>query len=151
MANFDTQRQKAFDFCADATKQLITLSTGIIAFMVTFAKDFVTNVPGDIKLYAYIAWVLHGLSILSGIVTLLALTAELQPKQAPTNGNTTSPSIRGAAATYSGLQIMAFVLAIFFTVFFGIKAARSQSTPTPVQPVIEQPSQNNPTSGITTR
>ena len=120
--SLDDQRGKAFDFCSDATKQLITLSAGIVAFMVTFAKDFVSTVAPAAKTYAYLAWVGYGLSIVFGILVLLALTAQLEPKDA---SSSEPPSIRGAAASYSFLQIAAFVVAVGFTIIFGVKAGQS--------------------------
>ena len=122
MTTFDEQRKKAFDFCADATKQLVALSSAIVAFMVTFAKDFVTNVADDAKTYAYIAWGLHVVSIVLGVLVLLALTAQLEPKNPPASSPAAIPTIRGSAATYSGFQIIVFVLAMAFTAFFGWKA-----------------------------
>ena len=97
--SFDEERKKAFDFCADATKQLITLSTGIVAFTVTFGKDFIGSVPNGARVFAYIAWGAHLLSIILGLLVLLALTAQLQPKKSPPIGYV--PSIRGAPANYS--------------------------------------------------
>ena len=122
MTTFDEKRKKAFDFCADATKQLVALSSAIVAFMVTFAKDFVTNVADDAKTYAYVAWGLHVVSIVLGVLVLLALTAQLEPKKPPAS-STAIPTIRGSAATYSALQIVFFVLAMAVTAFFGWKAA----------------------------
>ena len=125
MATFDEQRKKAFDFCADATKQLVALSSAIVAFMVTFAKDFVTNVADDAKTYAYIAWGLHVVSIVLGVLVLLALTAQLEPKNPAASSPAAIPTIRGSAATYSWLQIVFFVLAMSVTAFFGWKAAHA--------------------------
>ena len=125
MATFDEQRRKAFDFCADATKQLVALSSAIVAFMVTFAKDFVMNVADDAKTYAYIAWGLHVVSIVLGVLVLLALTAQLEPKNSPASSPAAIPTIRGSAATYSWLQIVFFVLAMAVTAFFGWQAAHA--------------------------
>lgn len=136
--SFEEERRKAFDFCADATKQLITLSSAIVAFTVTFGKDFLGAVPAESRLFAYIAWGAHLLSILLGLLVLLALTAQLQPKKTPPDNYV--PSIRGAPATYSGLQIISFLAAMCFTALFGFKAA---SAPQPLPPT--------PTASIETR
>lgn len=121
MSNFDNQRQKAFEFCADAVKQLITLATGIVTITITFAKDFVTNVNEPAKAWAYVAWFIYLVSIIAGMLALLSLTAELEPKD---KTKTTDPTIRGAAATYSGLQIIAFGVAILLTIIFAIQAVK---------------------------
>lgn len=134
--SFDESRKKAFDFCADATKQLITLSTAIIAFTVTFGKDFLGTVPDNSRIFAYLAWGAHVLSIIFGLVVLLALTAQLQPKKTPAGES--MPSIRGAPATYSGLQILCFLVAMALTAYFGFKAAGSQAQTSP--PTVTLPS-----------
>lgn len=127
--SFCETRKKAFDFCADATKQLITLSTAIIAFTVTFGKDFLGAVPDESRILAYLAWGAHVLSIIFGLLVLLALTAQLEPKK--TQSAAYVPSIRGAPATYSGLQILSFLIAIGLTAYFGYTVAGSQSQPSP--------------------
>lgn len=134
MANFDQQRQKAFDFCADVTKQLITISAGIIAFTITFSKDFVGDISDIAKIFAYLSWGLHFISILFGILVLLSLTAQLEPKESliiskePPNV-VPAPTIRNPTAKYSLLQIAAFLLAISLTIIFGIQAAWTSAEP----------------------
>lgn len=150
MADFNSQSQKAFDFCADASKQLIILSTAIIAFMVTFAKEFTTTVPQEVKNLAYWAWSLHILSMCLGILVLLALTAQLEPiTQSTDTASQTTPTIRGAAATYSFLQIITFVSAMILSVWFGINAGQSgtgiisQQALTTTKPEKQQHQQSN--------
>lgn len=124
MPTFDEQRRKAFDFCADAAKQLIALSTGIVAFMVTFSKDFIGALPEGAKSYAFYGWVAYLAAIVFGILVVLALTAQLQPKD---SASTELPSIRGSAATYTFLQIVAFLIAMGLTLTFGVKAMQSKA------------------------
>lgn len=119
--SFGEQRKKAFDFCADATKQLMTISTAVVTLTITFAKDFVINVRPSAKIWAYLAWVALFLSILSGIFVLLALTAELEPKD-PMHR---PASIRAGATGWSFLQQVMFLVAIILTVIFGITATGS--------------------------
>lgn len=121
MTTFDDQRKKAFDFCADATKQLITLASGFIVVTITFAKDFIVDVPGSSKVWAYWSWVFYALCIISGMLTLLAMTAELEPAKA----NKDVPTIRKAVASWSLVQVFFFGIAIIFTVVFGICAAKN--------------------------
>lgn len=76
---FNLRTQKAFDFYADATKQLITLSTAIIAVVITFAKDILGNLPGLAKLSLIAALTCYLVSVWYGLGTLLGLTGALQP------------------------------------------------------------------------
>lgn len=76
---FNLRTQKAFDFYADATKQLITLSTAIIAVVITFAKDILGNLPWLAKLSLMAALTCYLVSVWYGLGTLLGLTGALQP------------------------------------------------------------------------
>lgn len=77
--NFNERTKKAFDFYADSTKQLITLSTAIIAVTITFAKDILGALPGFAKLSLMIALICYLVSVFFGLGTLLSLTGALQP------------------------------------------------------------------------
>ncbi|HEX8737751.1 MAG TPA: hypothetical protein VF721_20630, partial [Pyrinomonadaceae bacterium] len=69
--NFNERTQKAFDFYADSTKQLITLSTAIIAVTITFAKDILVTLPYFAKLSLMLALVGYLVSVWYGLGTLL--------------------------------------------------------------------------------
>ncbi|HEU4710159.1 MAG TPA: hypothetical protein VFS76_01275 [Pyrinomonadaceae bacterium] len=125
----DERRQKAFDFAAEATKQLITIASAIIAFTVTFAKDFLGNVASGHKWIAAVAWFFYFLSIVSGVLTMYALAGQLEPG----GEETAKPSIWGGGATlFMGAQQIFFAVAVLVTFLFGILALYSPA-PT-VQP-----------------
>jgi hypothetical protein len=96
---------------ADATKQIITLSSGIVALTVTFAKEFKTGnelvVPWQLKG----AWIIFGLAIASGLWTLLAVTGNLV---ASDKGST------GANAMDLSVQIPAIGMVTCFLVAFSL-------------------------------
>ncbi len=69
--------KKAFDFASDSTKQLITLSTAILALTITFNKDVLHSVGPKAPIILTAAWTVYLLSICFGIATLLALTGIL--------------------------------------------------------------------------
>jgi hypothetical protein len=101
---------KAFDFCADTTKQLITLSTAIVALTITFMKDvFSGTVPEDAKYWLIRSWGVYLASVFFGLWTMYALTGMLarrqQRKPKLFNGSITLPSL---------LQILTFLLATAF-------------------------------------
>lgn len=124
----DDRTKKAFDFAADSIKQLLTLSTAIIALTITFSKDLVGTVPKEDKLILTLAWVGFFLSILFGIGALLALTGTLEPRKIEKNveekQNPQVPaSIRGGNVTVlAGLQILTFLAALILTIVFGAKS-----------------------------
>lgn len=124
--------KKAFDFAADATKQLITLSTAIIALTITFSKDIIgaANIGNSTSIFT--AWILLIVSVIFGILTLLALTGNLQPmkKNDPESEgkeiepvNINNNNIR----LFSGIQILSFVAALFFTVYFGYSSIKERN------------------------
>jgi len=109
----DDQVKAAFDAARDTTKQLITLGTAILTLEITFSKGMT-----GIRWLLPISWGFLLLSVGCGVWTLLALTGALEPldKSAPV-------SIRGSNVTIpSMLQIILFMLGLFFTVAFGILA-----------------------------
>ncbi len=106
--------KKAFDFAADVTKQLITLSTGITALTITFSKDFV-HPPADALPFVYGSWWFLILSVAFGILTLASLTWHLANREKPIPQG---PII----TTLSFLQFLTFGAGLILTVIFGIRA-----------------------------
>jgi hypothetical protein len=112
------KRSKAFDFAADVAKQFITLSTGILALTITFAKEIGGGPSQGAPLLLGLSWVLYLLSILGGVWTLMALTGELEPVR-----GTESPSIRRGNVLIPALvQIVTFAFAtgLVITYAFGV-------------------------------
>lgn len=109
--------QKAFDFAGETTKQLITLSTGIVTITITFAKDILGTGNTNDKLLLMSSWVFFLLSIILGVWTLMALTGELEQ----IGKKKSTPSIRGKNVTVpSALQIFCFLIGIGLAVAYGI-------------------------------
>lgn len=118
MADLDKQIEKAFDFAQEATKQLIALATGVIALTITFLTDVASSASSASVGFLQAAWVLYLVSILFGILTLLALTGNLVR---PGQGGT--PSIyRGNIVVSSIGQVLSFVIAVALTLVFGFKS-----------------------------
>ena len=139
-------QKKAFDFAADLTKQLITLSTGIITLTVTFSKD-VFGAASSAELGWLVAtWVLFFLSIVFGLLTLMALTGNLDPvsKKIKTESGKeveakevpivtiTSSNVRGTSIA----QILTFLVALITMGVYGFYALSSPPpTKTDAMPV----------------
>jgi hypothetical protein len=120
------REKKAFDFAQEATKQLIALSTGVIALTITFLKDVVKKAPRGSATYIHAAWLLYLASIVFGIVTLLALTGSLgsatktQKKKGKDQHEASIYAVHIRVA--SALQIVSFLSAVALTLVFGIRA-----------------------------
>lgn len=127
----DERIKKAFDFYADATKQLITLSTGIIALMITFAKEILKTLSGPAKIPLMAALIVYLVSILFGSGTLLNLTGQLEPynkEKVPEDEWTPEtwprPSIHDSRVNrYSKLQIVLFLFATSLIVLSALLSA----------------------------
>jgi len=137
-----TNEQKAFDFAADTTKQLITLATGIITLTITFSKDIIGASELSNSSLIFWSWGLFIFSIICGIWTLMALTGNLQPMKKKTNekekteneeveeiiteeceinintNNVKIPSV---------VQILSFIIALIFTVLFGVNSIKNSN------------------------
>jgi hypothetical protein len=115
--NLDEDKKKAFDFAGETTKQLITLSTGIVTITLTFAKDILKVEQSANKIVLMLSWVFFLISIIFGVWTLMALTGELEQIGSKKH----IPTIRGKNVTVpSALQILFFVIGIGLAVAYGI-------------------------------
>ncbi|MDQ3986134.1 MAG: hypothetical protein M3280_06505 [Actinomycetota bacterium] len=115
----DAKLEKAFDFAQDTTKQLITLSSAILALTITFVTELVGDVEGWPKYFVGASWILNIVSIVCGLLTLMALTAELEPKDPSTSPP--MPSIRSSSVVSTAVfQVITFLAATTALVIFAI-------------------------------
>jgi hypothetical protein len=142
----DEQSKKAFDFAADLTKQLITLSTSIVTLTLLFSKDVL-----EPRWLAVAVWVVFLISIICGLMALMALTGTLAPLPQPHALDSskpipqTPPVVAGGVVPEeplvigknvricSGAQIILFGLAILMTIGYVIVAISKQK-PEPEKP-----------------
>ncbi len=112
------QAPKSFEFAQDLTKQLITLSTGIMALEITFSKDLIHKITDCARYYALISWVAFLLSIVFGMITLMALTGNLTRLEKGLPASIMRKNVTRPAK----LQIGFFLLGLAFTIYYGFKA-----------------------------
>jgi len=113
------QTKFAFECARDTVSQFLTLATGIVALTITFSKDFVSEVPYEIKIYALWSWGFMLCSVFFGLWSLMALTGTL----ANSDQEISQTSIRSKNITRPApLQIILFFIGLIFVVIFGIKA-----------------------------
>jgi hypothetical protein len=144
-------QKKAFDFASDTTKQLITISTAVIALSITFSKDIIGGAENSPKSLLIWTWAVFIFSIICGVATLMTLTGTLQPlsewKKRKTQTSTTSTSSPPSSMTvnhspdefenlninngnirlFSMLQAISFIVAIILTGVFGYKSLSNQT------------------------
>ncbi len=150
------EKIKAFDFAADTTKQLISISTGIIALMVTFSKDIVGNSINSKGLLTW-TWGIFILSIIFGVFTLMALTGTLQPIKKPKKGEEEKEEEieldinNGNIRILSFLQVLTFVGAIILTGIFGYQSLNNEKKVNEYKdkyPIIRKSTLNNDASKV---
>jgi hypothetical protein len=113
---------KAFQYASETSKLLITLSTGVIAFTVTFIDKQSLFKPDEHNLgqrtILVVSWVLLLAAAIIGIWTQLALTDILEPK-VKVHGYL--PSIRNRKVKIPfQLQAIIFIAGIICTVIYGL-------------------------------
>jgi len=102
-------QKKSFDFAADLTKQLITLSTSIVTISLLFGDHFPKQ-----SLLAVWAWTFYLVSSVFGLWTLMALTGTLAPVgKAPTDFD-----LHLNVRLPSTLQVATFAAAVILTMIF---------------------------------
>ena len=110
----DDGPKESIKLVQDITKQILTLTTGVLALSATFIKTFLTptSTPQCIPVI-YISWSLFTLSIIGGLLTLSSIVNKLtRGEYAPFAFCTVLPAI---------FQWIFFILGfIFLWVFVGI-------------------------------
>lgn len=134
----EENQKKAFDFAADLTKQLITLSTAIITLSVTFSKDIVGGVDDSLVYLLIGTWAVYIVSIFLGLATLGALTGNLDPKPRKKIGEegaeetVVTPTLTitsdNVTSTSKG-QIYTFILALVLTCVYGYLSVSRRERP----------------------
>jgi len=108
------RQKKAFDFAADLTKQLITLSTGIVTITLLLSKDLTAP-----RWLAVAAWTFYLLSTVFGLWALMALTGTLAPLKKnparPANAEHQEFEIGRNVRIPSTLQVLIFGIATLLT------------------------------------
>ena len=134
-------KKKAFDLAQDTSKQIITLSTGILALTLTFFKDFAGGGSGASRVLMMIAWAIFLASIVTGVLHLLALTGTLA---------SSTPSVTtGSAKLFAGIEQLSFVVALLIAVIAGALALGGSTTPAP-GPLTPAPTTTTSTTTVTT-
>lgn len=110
----------ALGFVKDLTGQLITISTFILGFTVTFAKEYLDKNSSRLSYLAIGSWILLFLSILFGIVALMALLSTV----APVGGS--QPIELDKVRFWSGVQITMFIFGLLLMIVFAISVIMKQ-------------------------
>ncbi len=113
----------------DLVKQILTLSTGIIAITITFSKDFISidKISANSQYLISVSWILFLVSIVFGILALMAISGlNIQliwgkRKVEVYDNNGTYPKEFKSCMLFFASQIIFFLLALVLIVFYGLK------------------------------
>lgn len=113
---------KSIDVLTDATKQLITIATGIITATVIFSKDLSDTARGLVLA----AWIMLSISVVLGVLVLYNISGHLFN----TALRSSSPNIlTGGMRPLSRLQVLFFFLGIVLVFLFGFVAVKPPTIP----------------------
>lgn len=104
------EASEAFALAADVIKQVISLSTGVLVLIVTFTGAGKRRVTPKIRRGVAVSAGMFLVSIIAGLLGLLALTGQLAQ-----GGGIDEPNVR----LFSGAQIVLFVAAMIATIRVG--------------------------------
>jgi hypothetical protein len=111
--------QNAFNLASDLDKQIISLSTGLLAVSITFIKEIVKTTPKVwMQNFLYVSWFFYLLAVCVGLLTMGKLTSaslELQP--------IAGKESLDAAMPFALIQESFFLLGVVCTIFYGIAVA----------------------------
>ena len=108
--------KQAFSVAIDAVKQLITLSTGVLALTVTFNDKVLGDKPHGPYWLLIVALICHLCSICCGIFALYGVANTMENADEDALGEPTilTPEIKNPAR----LQILSFVFGLSFLVMY---------------------------------
>ena len=116
----------AFSFAQDTSKQVLVVATGIITITVALLGDIKAKLPSAAFADLHVAWVLDAVSVGFGVFTLMALTGRIARGTSLSASAATAPPSDPLYAWSVRIlflfQLLTFLVALFFTIAFGIRA-----------------------------
>src|SRR5947209_15737823 len=117
-----------FQSANELAKQLITLSTGILALSITFTKDILKNRDEVVTWPLKAACITYLLSVCFGIWTMMALTGMIF--KVTGNPDAYKSVTYGASISIPAfLQILAFISGTILLIIYGAKMLQMNSDP----------------------
>jgi hypothetical protein len=117
----------SFTLAADVCKQIISLSTGVMALLVTYSNSALKNPSRRHRTALLQCGVFFLIAIFFGLLSLMAMTGTAQTSMAE---GVYAANIR----ILSGLEFCSFIAALGLTIRFGLLSIR-----TPGEPVDKEP------------
>jgi hypothetical protein len=131
--SFDLElAKKSFDVASEAVKQLITLSTAILTLTIAFAKDIIGYAKVQTWPFA-VSWICYLLSIISGLLYLLAMAALIHEAVGLEEANraATFNIFRKNIVLTASLRLIFFILATLFIIYISFYTIAGSGTTPP--------------------
>jgi hypothetical protein len=128
--SMNDRSKAAFTAVADLTKQLLTITAGILTITVTFSKDLVTRLPDGDRWTLTTGWLLLVAAAAFGIWTLMALAGSLAHDL---DGSASLSPYRANVLIPATLMIITFLAALVLIAVAGW-IVLDQVTPTTTLP-----------------
>ena len=125
MAEIDSQTQAAFAAANDWSKQILTLSTGILAATIALSDTLFGVLSDGEKALLWASWGLYLVSLLCGIWMLMALTGTMGQDTAPNAADIYGTNTRVPAFA----QLVSFLLATIVLAIFGASTIGNEEKP----------------------
>lgn len=117
-ADMGDATEQAFSFAQDTSKQVLALATGAITITIALLGEIKKAAPAATYSLLHWAWILDGLAVLFGVLTLMTLTGQLGRSEAKAD-SIYALNVR----IFYAAEFVMFVAGLGFTVAFGISAA----------------------------
>ena len=134
------KQDKAFTIASDIVKLLITLSTGVITFTVTFCRTFLGSVSGVHSIEWLLAsWIILVISMIFGFLTLGAMVgnlsktnkSDIKQSEGEDSEDEKNSGVYSSNITILEIaQILTFVVGVAFVFIFGYQNLSIKDTPT---------------------
>lgn len=119
----------AFELATEHAKQLITISTGVLAISISFLMQERRALRRKGWLIA--TWIAHAVSTIAGVFAMSALTGQLAPMR-PTEEVVTG--IASSARFWAALQVVSFLFGTITITVFGFRILPRELTRGPAEP-----------------
>ncbi len=128
----DKPQAEGLKAALELTKQIITLSTGVIALTITFLEKIVqptASAGRQVPWSLLSAWIFFGLAIVAAVWTLMAVTGSLNALDRKANGGTLNSDQEEAVReladsthlrTPALIMLLLFLAAITLTIITGL-------------------------------
>jgi hypothetical protein len=122
---FGDRNNAAFASASDTCKTLLTLTTGILALTISFMSEIAKNATSGQLWFLRVSWLFFLISVVSGVLTLQAVTGSLAPFKKTKVGEATAaneaPSIYDKNISSPAIiQNVAFGIGVLLFIIFGV-------------------------------